>query len=71
MSAAPFANDARDQLCMRAAQLSALMHVLVGQGQEHFQSLSDEIQGNILWLVSSLADEIDLISNGGDAGGAQ
>jgi hypothetical protein len=54
--------DPHDQLSMRAAQLSALLHTLLGEGHEHFQGLNKELQNNVLWLASSLADEIDEIA---------
>jgi hypothetical protein len=51
--------DRHDRLAMRTAHLSALLHTIMGEGYEHFQNLGDQLQNNVLWLASSLADEID------------
>ncbi|MFM2059035.1 MAG: hypothetical protein RLY71_3420 [Pseudomonadota bacterium] len=52
-------NEAGDLLTARTAQLSALMHLLTGDGFENFQTYNNEIQHNVLWLVSDLAQQID------------
>jgi hypothetical protein len=50
--------DARSYAEMRAAQLSALLHMTYGGGQEAFQTLNETLQDNLLWLASTLADEL-------------
>jgi hypothetical protein len=53
--------DAHDRLAMRTAHLSALLHIIMGEGCDHFQNLGEQLQNDALWLASSLADEIDEI----------
>jgi hypothetical protein len=50
--------SAQDYAHMRAKQLSALLHMTYGGGEEAFQTLSSELQNNYLWLASSIADEL-------------
>jgi hypothetical protein len=57
--------NSEDKFAMRTAQLSALLHTISGAGQEHFNEMSQEVQGNLLWLASSLADELDAIARPG------
>ncbi|OUL68702.1 hypothetical protein CA603_51595 [Paraburkholderia hospita] len=54
---ATFPNDSiSDRLHMRSAQLDSLMSSVVADG--HFSMLSDQIQGDIMWLASTLSEEI-------------
>ncbi|CAM3909443.1 hypothetical protein BOTU111921_00100 [Bordetella tumbae] len=47
-----------------AAQLSSLLMLLHGNGQESFNALSERDRDNILWLASDLACKIDVAVNG-------
>ena len=47
--------EAADYASMRAGQLSALAHVMVGEG---FELWGEEIQTNVKWLASTLAGEL-------------
>ena len=42
----------------KMSQLRALTSLISGEGFENLQSYNDEIQNNVLWLVSSLAAEV-------------
>lgn len=48
-----------DYASMRAAQLNALLHLTYGAGGDEFRKWSNEIQDNVMWLASTLADEIE------------
>lgn len=48
----------RTRLEVKAEQLSSLLCILRGEGGESFRTYSDEIQENVLWLASDLADEV-------------
>lgn len=50
--------DAVNFATMRTAQLSSLLHLIVGEGFETFSSYNEEIQGNILWLAADLAEDV-------------
>jgi hypothetical protein len=52
-----------DRLFFRTGQLSALTAMLYGQGLENFQSLADDIQNNVLWLVHELAEEVHALAD--------
>ena len=45
-------------------QLRALLCLTYGQTREAFQCLSDEVQENIMWLASDLANEIEAALSG-------
>lgn len=51
-----------DRLTARAAQLSALLGQLSGEGFEAFKQVRHEDQQNLLWLARDLADEIDVLA---------
>jgi hypothetical protein len=54
---ATFPTDSiEDRLHMRGAQLDSLMSVVVSD--DHFSILSTQIQSDILWLASTLSEEI-------------
>ncbi len=42
-------------------QLKALTTILSGDGLEHLRMHDDLIQGNVMWLVADLANEIDAL----------
>jgi hypothetical protein len=47
--------EAIDYASMRARQLSALTHVMGGEG---FELWNEEIQSNVKWLASTLSGEL-------------
>jgi hypothetical protein len=47
-----------DHLSMRAAQLAALTTAMSAGA---FSNMSDDIQGNLRWLASSLAEEVSTL----------
>jgi hypothetical protein len=47
-----------DHLSMRAAQLAALTAAM---SQGAFSNMSNDIQGNLRWLASSLAEEVSTL----------
>jgi hypothetical protein len=51
--------DAYDHTKMRAEQLSGLMLLMTGDGFAIFSRLAEADQGNLLWLVQQLAEEVD------------
>ncbi|GGC98730.1 hypothetical protein [Undibacterium terreum] len=50
-------DNAYDHACMRAAQLAALLSV-VADVKSDFNNSSKTIQSDVLWLASTLADEV-------------
>lgn len=52
------APDTIDELQKKAMQLDALMAMFVGESGESIRSLSDLVQGNVMWLASDLARDI-------------
>jgi len=50
--------DLSSTLEEKMTQLRALTCLISGGGHENFQNYSDEIQGNVLWLIHSLSGEI-------------
>lgn len=52
------ADSMPDHLSMRVAQLAALTAAL---SQGAFSNLSNDIQGNLRWLASSLAEEVSTL----------
>ena len=54
-----------NRLQVLSAQASSLSVLLYGVGKEAFQSLSDQAQDHVLWLLSDLLCEIDGIVSGG------
>lgn len=51
--------ESTDHLAMRAGQLSSLLMLIHGEGLDHFQTLVDNDQQNILWLAHQLSTEIE------------
>jgi len=49
--------DIIDHLNARLSQLSAMLTMTCGAGQEHFDLWSDGVKGNYLWAASMIADE--------------
>lgn len=50
--------SAVDHCNMRAKQLAALLRLMSGTGLENFAGAGQETQDGVLWLASSLADEV-------------
>ena len=50
---------------IKTEQLLALTTVITGEGFEHFQSMNDKLQHNLLFLVSALSHEIYQAVRGG------
>lgn len=58
-----FASDATkasliDQLVARANQLSAMLHMVTGDGFENFETFAEKPRHDYLWACDSLAEEI-------------
>lgn len=54
---ATFPNDSiEDRLVMRSAQLDSLMSLMVAD--DHFSRMGSQIQSDIIWLVSTLSEEV-------------
>jgi len=51
-------SDQYDELTKRAAQLTALLGSIYGEGFESFSNLCDIYRDNVLWLAADLAREI-------------
>jgi len=49
---------AYDQASMRADQLSSLLLLMRVDGARGFLQIGDEVQLNLMWLASQLADEL-------------
>ncbi|WP_273028245.1 hypothetical protein [Massilia timonae] len=50
--------DKRDKFDAAAAKLRSLLAMLSGEGFTAFKILSDDNQQNLIWLASSLADDV-------------
>jgi hypothetical protein len=50
--------EAQDRADMRAAQLSALLSLTCGDSGAEFRNCIDSVQDNVMWLASTLADEL-------------
>lgn len=50
-----------DHCAMRAAQLSALTHIISGEGFDNFELYSNTVKDNVMWLVNSLACEVEAL----------
>jgi len=59
---ADLTEDACDVLSRKAAQLSALLTVIVGEGFDSFNLYNDEIKQNYLWACQDLAWEVKSLS---------
>ncbi|EIN02294.1 hypothetical protein WQE_04877 [Paraburkholderia hospita] len=55
---------ALDAISNKAVQLAALLNMCYGNGFENFKDMTDEVQGNVLWLASDLAEQIVNVANG-------
>ncbi len=49
--------DITDHLNAKLGQLSAMLHLIFGEGLERFTSMNDAIQDNYLWSCAMIADE--------------
>lgn len=72
--------SAYDQAHMRACQLSGLLMLMRVDGASGFRMVGDEMQHNLMWLASQLADELQAVlplaakeqrQDAREAGGAQ
>ncbi|TCG03508.1 hypothetical protein BZM27_47960 [Paraburkholderia steynii] len=55
---------ALDTISNKAVQLAALLNMCYGNGFENFKDMTDEVQGNVLWLASDLAQQIANVASG-------
>lgn len=46
-----------NHLGAKLAQLSAMLHLVYGEGLERFNNMNDTIQDNYLWSCAMIADE--------------
>lgn len=53
--------DAFDHANMRALQLAALLRVISGPGADTFLAAGRATQDGVLWLASSLADDVERV----------
>ena len=51
--------DALDHAHMRSGQLSSLLLLMYGEGQERFRTLGKSTQDSLLWLSIQLAEELE------------
>lgn len=51
------AGDISDHLNAKLGQLSAMLHLIFGEGLGRFNNMSDTIQDNYLWSCAMIADE--------------
>ena len=51
-----------DHLNMRAAQLRSLLLLTYGNQGETFRDLRPDIQDEVMWLASTLADEVFMLA---------
>ncbi len=49
--------DITDHLNAKLGQLSAMLHLIFGEGLERFTNMNDTIQDNYLWSCAMVADE--------------
>jgi len=49
--------DVTDHLNAKLGQLSAMLHLIFGEGLGHFNNMSDTIKDNYLWSCAMIADE--------------
>ena len=49
--------DITDHLNAKVGQLSAMLHLIVGEGLGRFQCMSDTIQDDYIWSCAMIADE--------------
>lgn len=49
--------DVTDHLNAKLGQLSAMLHLIFGEGLSRFNNMSDTIQDNYLWSCAMIADE--------------
>ena len=53
--------DAFDHASMRALQLAALLRLISGPGADTFLGAGRATQDGVLWLASSLADDVERV----------
>ena len=51
------ATDVTDHLNAKLGQLSAMLHLIFGEGLGRFNNMSDTIRDNYLWSCAMIADE--------------
>ena len=49
--------DITDHLNAKLGQLSAMLHLIFGEGLGRFNNMNDTIQDNYLWSCAMIADE--------------
>lgn len=49
--------DVTDHLNARLGQLSAMLHLIVGEGLGRFQNMNNTIQEDYLWSCAMISDE--------------
>lgn len=49
--------DVTDHLNAKLGQLSAMLHLIFGEGLGRFNNMNDTIQDNYLWSCAMIADE--------------
>ncbi len=59
-NAAP--GDIADHLTAKLGQLSAMLHLVFGEGLESFENMSDSIKNSYLWSCAMIADECKELS---------
>lgn len=47
---------------VKAAQLSALLHMTYGEGSSVFNSMADDLRENLMWLTAGLAMDIRVLT---------
>lgn len=58
------AAEALSEIGGKAAQLRALLNMCYGGGFDSFKNMTDEMQGNALWLAADLAEQIMGMASG-------
>lgn len=51
---------------VKAAQLSALLHMTYGEGSRTFNSMADDLRENLMWLAAGLALDIRVLTELGE-----
>jgi hypothetical protein len=53
------AQDAKDTLENKLTQLRSLLHCCYGDEQELFEAIGATHRGNIMWIASDLAEDVE------------
>ena len=56
------ANSPCGVAAVKAAQLSALLHLTYGEGSLTFNSMANDLRDNLMWLASDLANSIRVLA---------